>query len=57
MRAGQNVIWEFGFFVGILGRNKVCCLYKEGVTPSLWMSQACYTKELEVESKKLYLQF
>jgi predicted nucleotide-binding protein len=32
MRARQNVIWEFGFFVGRLGRNKVCCLYKEGVT-------------------------
>jgi len=32
MRARQNVIWEFGYFVGKLGRNKVCCLYKEGVT-------------------------
>jgi|GEM_PF-585219 len=32
MRARQNVIWEFGFFVGKLGRNRVCCLYKEGVT-------------------------
>lgn len=31
-RARQNVVWEFGFFVGKLGRNNVCCLYKEGVT-------------------------
>ena len=32
MRARQNVIWEFGFFAGKLGRNRICCLYKEGVT-------------------------
>ena len=24
----QNVIFEFGFFVGILGRSRVCCLLK-----------------------------
>jgi predicted nucleotide-binding protein len=28
-RARQNVILEFGFFVAKVGRNKVCCLYKE----------------------------
>lgn len=27
-RARQNVVFEFGIFVGKLGRNKVCCLYK-----------------------------
>jgi len=32
LRARQNVIFEFGYFVGKLGRNRVCCLYKEGVT-------------------------
>jgi predicted nucleotide-binding protein len=30
-RPRQNVIFEFGYFVGKLGRGKVCALYKEGV--------------------------
>lgn len=30
-RARQNVIFELGFFVGRLGRDHVCVLYKEGV--------------------------
>jgi len=30
-RARQNVIFEFGYFVAKLGRNRVCCLYKDGV--------------------------
>ena len=29
--ASQNVIFEFGYFVGKLGKGRVCALYKEGV--------------------------
>lgn len=27
-RARQNVVFEFGMFVGKIGRSKVCCLFK-----------------------------
>jgi len=30
-RTRPNVIFEFGYFVGKLGRKRVCCLHKEGV--------------------------
>lgn len=31
MRARQNVIFELGFFVGALRRDRVCALYEDGV--------------------------
>ena len=30
-RARQNVIFEFGYLIGRLDRNSVCCIYKEKV--------------------------
>ena len=32
LRARPNVLFEFGYFVGRLGRPRVCCLYKGSVT-------------------------
>lgn len=49
-RARQNVIFEFGYFVGKLGRNRVCCLYKDGTEIPNDISGLLYKKVVnEVE--------
>ena len=32
-RARQNVVFEWGYFVGSLGRDHVCALYEKGIDP------------------------
>lgn len=43
-RARQNVVFEFGYFIGRLGRNRVCALYVEGVEIPSDYSGVLYTK-------------
>lgn len=43
-RARPNVIFEFGYFVGKLGRSKVCCLYTGNVTLPSDVSGVIYKK-------------
>lgn len=44
LRARPNVIFEFGYFVGKLGRNKVCCLHKGDVVVPSDISGLVYKK-------------
>jgi predicted nucleotide-binding protein len=41
-KARQNVILEFGYFIGRLGRSRVCCLYKGGLKLPSDMHGICY---------------
>lgn len=41
-RARQNVILEFGYFIGRIGRSKVCCLYKGDIELPSDMHGICY---------------
>jgi predicted nucleotide-binding protein len=41
-RVRQNVILEFGYFVGRIGRNKVCCLLKGSIELPSDMNGICY---------------
>ena len=51
-RARPNVIFEFGYFVGKLGRNRVCCLYKKGVVIPTDLSGLLYKEVVDsIESQ------
>jgi predicted nucleotide-binding protein len=41
-RARQNVILEFGYFIGRLGRRQVCCLYQGDLELPSDMQGICY---------------
>lgn len=43
-RARANAIFEFGFFVGKLGRSRTCCLYKSPVTIPTDLNGLVYKK-------------
>lgn len=43
-RARPNVIFEFGYFVGKLGRNRVCCLHKGAVVVPSDLNGLVYKK-------------
>ena len=43
-RARPNVIFEFGYFVGKLGRNRVCCLHKGNVVVPSDLNGLVYKK-------------
>jgi predicted nucleotide-binding protein len=43
-RARQNVVFELGYFIGRLGRNRVCALYVEGIEIPSDYSGVLYTK-------------
>jgi predicted nucleotide-binding protein len=44
LRARPNVIFEFGYFVGRLGRDRVCCLCKGSVTVPSDLSGLVYKR-------------
>lgn len=44
LRARQNVVFELGYFIGRLGRNRVCALYVDGVELPSDYSGVLYTK-------------
>ena len=41
-RARQNVVLEFGYFIGKLSREKICCLYKGNIELPSDMHGVCY---------------
>ncbi len=49
-RARQNVIFEFGYFIGFLGRSRICALYEKGVEMPTDVEGFIY-KPLDTEGK------
>jgi predicted nucleotide-binding protein len=54
LRARQNVIFEFGYFAGRLGRDRVCCLYKEGVVLPSDLAGLIYKKVTDSVESQAY---
>jgi predicted nucleotide-binding protein len=54
-RARQNVVFELGYFIGKLGRKRVCALYTEGVEIPSDYSGVLFIKLDELEDWKLRL--
>jgi predicted nucleotide-binding protein len=57
-RARQNVVLEFGYFIGLLGRDKVCCLHKGNVELPSDMQGIVYIpfKESINEARKMIIK-
>jgi len=57
-RARQNVVLEFGYFMGKLGRERICCLYKGDIELPSDMHGICYVpfKDSINEAKPMILQ-
>ncbi len=54
LRTRPNVIFEFGFFVGKLGRQRVCCIYKEGVVLPSDLTGLIYKKVADSIDSQAY---
>jgi len=54
LRARPNVIFEFGYFVGRLGRPRVCCLYKGDVTLPSDLNGLVYKKIVHTVEEQGY---
>lgn len=53
-RARQNVVYELGYFTGKLGRERVCCIYKENVILPTDISGVVYKKITKDITEKGY---
>ncbi len=54
-RARQNVIFEFGYFIGKLNPNRVCLLYKEGIELPSYIPDVVYVPMDSADDWKLKL--